>query len=365
MRRAILTLIGVATFIGVLVAFLPKRSNPSLNPPVPRLAWVFEAPRPGTVIATPCATPEAIYVAAAHARGFDRHGAVYAIDPATGNQKWMFDRDGQMLPVASSSLAFGAHLFVGEGMHGNFSCRLQCFDRLNGMPQWEFETGDHIEGGPATSDGLVFFSAGNDGLYSLDAHSGAFKWNFRSDLHIDSTPDIAGGRLYVGSGKSRRFSTYQVVCLESATGKPVWRTPVNLPAWGNPAVVRDRVFIGLGNGRLNESARPPETPAGALACFDADVGKQLWNFPTADAVFGRPVVTNERVLFGSRDGNLYGVTLEGREAFRVSVGGPMVGGVAVSDGRAYAISVPGRIVCFDPSDGREIWHHELGRPGAV
>jgi len=365
MRRAILTLIGVAAFVGVLIVLLPKRPKPSVTPPVPRLAWVFEAPRPGTVIATPCVTPESVYLSAAHSRGFHRQGAVYAIDPASGNQKWMFDRDGQMLPVASSPLASGAHLVVGEGMHGNFACRLQCLDRFTGRLRWEFETGDHIEGAPAANEGLVLFPAGNDGLYAVDAENGAYKWSFRADLHIDSTPDIAGGRVYVGSGKSRRFSTYQVLCLEARSGKPVWRMPVNLPAWGNPAVVRDHVLIGLGNGRLNESAAPPETPAGALACFDADTGKQLWNFPTGDAVFGRAVATDTRVLVGSRDGNLYGVTWDGREAFRVAMGGPVVAGVALSDGRAYAVSVAGRIVCIDPSDGHEIWHHELGRSGAV
>src|SRR5204862_2540161 len=143
------------------------------------------------------------------------------------NQKWMFDRDGQMLPVASSPVASGVHLYVGQGMHGNFSCRLQCLDRLTGKALWDFEAGDHIEGGPASGEGILFFSAGNDGLYAIDALTGAFRWNFRPDLHIDSTPDVAGGRVYVGSGKSRRFSTYQVVCVEARSGKPVWRTPVS------------------------------------------------------------------------------------------------------------------------------------------
>src|SRR5262245_28158561 len=237
MRRAVLMLIGIAAFIGALVAFLPEHSKPPSTPPVPKLAWVFEAPRPGSVIATPCVTVEAIYVAAAHARGIHRQGAVYAIDPASGNQKWMFDRDSQMLPAASSPLASGGQLFVGEGMHGNFSCRLQSLDRFTGKPRWDFETGDHIEGAPATGDGKLFFPAGNDGMYAVDAETGALKWNFRADLHIDSTPDVVSSRVYVGGGKSRRFNSYQVVCLDVGTGKPVWRTPANLPAWGNPAVV--------------------------------------------------------------------------------------------------------------------------------
>src|SRR5438445_612831 len=125
----------------------PAPPGPPTSPPAPLLAWVFEAPHPGTVLATPAVTPDAIYLAA---------------------------------------------------------------------------------------------------------------------LHIDSTPEVVGDRAYVGSGTSRRYQNYQVVCLSAATGNPVWRTPVSLPAWGNPLVAGGRVYIGLGNGRLTESARPPETPAVAL-----------------------------------------------------------------------------------------------------
>ena len=135
-------------------------------------------------------------------------------------------------------------------------------------------------------------------------------------MHIDSTPFVANGRVYAGSGTSRRFPALQVVCLDAATGKPIWRTRVNLPAWGSPVVAGDRVFVGLGNGRLTEAA---QSPAGALACFDANTGKELWSFPVPDAVFGRPAVASGRVVFGSRDGNLYGLTFDGKEAFRIAM----------------------------------------------
>src|SRR5438128_2695425 len=79
-----------------------------------------------------------------------------------------------------------------------------------GRAKWDFVAGDHIEGGPAAADGVVFFPAGNDGLYALDADTGKKKWNFRADLHIDSSPAVVGGRVFVGSGRSRRFATFQV-----------------------------------------------------------------------------------------------------------------------------------------------------------
>jgi outer membrane protein assembly factor BamB len=342
-----------------------SRQTVPVTPPAPRLVWVFEAPQPGAVIGSPCVGPEAVYLATAQARGINWSGTVFAVDPTTGKKRWVFDRDGWMLPSASTPLLSSGRLFVGEGMHGHFDCRLQCLDPATGHLVWEFPTGDHIEGGPVAAGELVVFPAGNDGMCAVDAATGKQRWAFRGDGHIDSTPCVHDGHVFVGAGKSRRFQNYQVICLDAATGKPVWRTPVPLPAWGNPVVAGGRVYIGLGNGRLTEDVKPPEQPAGALVCLDAANGKILWSFKTANAVFGRPTVVADRIVFGSRDGNLYALTTDGNEAYRVAMGGPVVAGVEPAGGRVYAVSVDGRIACVDPATGTEVWRHELARPGVV
>jgi outer membrane protein assembly factor BamB len=326
---------------------------------------VFEAPRPGTVVAPPTIAPDAIYLAATQARGIDSSGVVICLDPATGKSRWAFDRNGTMLPTASTPLAAGGRLFVGEGMHGHTNCQLQCLDAETGRPRWACSVGDHVEGGPVAVGGSILFAAGNDGLHAVDAVTGTQKWHFQADLHIDSTPAAVGHRVYIGSGTSRRFKNYQIVCLETETGKPVWRTPVNLPAWGNPVVSDDRVFVGLGNGRLTESIAPPDRPAGALVCLEAATGRLVWTFPVGDAVFGRPAVVDRIEVFGSRDGNVYGVGPDGKEVWRVAMGGPVVAGIEAAAGRVYAVSVAGRLVCLDPATGREEWRHELVRPGVV
>lgn len=329
----------------------------------PRLIWTFEAPKPGFVVAAPVLSPSAIFLSTGHTSGFHSRGTVYAIDPVTGKTKWVFDRGGEMLPTASTPLFSGDRLFVGEGLHNNFACSFQCLDSRTGSINWSFPTGDHIEGGPALADGSIVFPAGNDGLYSLLANTGKQNWNFSAGLHIDSTPWIENGRVLVGSGPSRRFNVLQVICLESKTGKSIWRTPVKLPAWGSPTVAKDRVFVGLGNGRLTMAAQPPETPAGGLACFDVNSGTELWNHPVDDAVFCRPAVLGDRVVFGSRDGNVYGLNLEGREIYRIPMGGPVMASPSAGGGFVYCVSVPGRLVCIDPEDGREIWRHELSQRG--
>ena len=366
MRR---TTVGVILLLGavglvtaVLLAFrgMP-RPRPLPEAASSQLVWSFEAPQPGFVVGSPTISDDAIYLAASHQHGFQRGGAVYALDPRSGKTRWVYHHDGDMLPTVSTPLLARGLLFVGEGMHNNFSCRLHAIDARTGACRWTFPTTDHVEGGAAIANELVLVPAGNDGLYALDMATGQQRWNFRADLHIDSTPCVKADRVFVGSGPSRRFDALQIVCLEASSGKPIWRTPVALPAWGAPAIEGDRVFVGLGNGRLTE---PAPKPAGGLACLDARTGELKWTFFVPDAVFGRPVIVAGRVVFGSRDENLYGVSFDGKELFRVAMGGPVLA-PPVSDGQfVYAVSVPGRIVCVDGASGNEVWRYELKQRGS-
>ena len=58
------------------------------------------------------------------------------------------------------------------------------------------------------------------------------------------------------------------------------------------------------------------------------------------------------------------VSLQGIEVYRIAMGGPVVGGIVAWKGLAFAVSVTGRVVCIEIGTGREVWRHELGRPGA-
>jgi outer membrane protein assembly factor BamB len=357
----------VAGCLAALAAYLlwPRGLSPDQPSAGPAVVWEFESPHRGGFVAAPWVSDDAVYIAAAHDRGLRSSGAVYALDPASGAVRWTFDADGRMLPTASAPVVADGRLYVGEGMHGHFACSLYCLDPATGRQLWAIEATDHIESTPAVSGGVVYFGAGNDGVYAADAATGKELWRFSADLHIDASPWVSNGRVIVGSGPSRKFSALQVVSLDVGTGTPAWRVATDLPAWGSPRAAGGRVFIGLANGRLNEGARPPETPAGAVLCLDERTGDILWRFDAEDAVFQQPTADGGRVYFGSRDGNLYAVdAVSGELVYRVPVGGPVIGPPAVSGGKVYVISVGGRLVCLSAADGRELWDWDVrrGRP---
>ena len=113
--------------------------------------------------------------------------------------------------------------------------------------------------------------------------------------------------------------------------------------------------------RALDEGRPAR--AGGIACLDAATGKELWMVPVADAVFGRPTIAAGRVIFGSRDGHLRGLSFDGKEIFCLDLGGPVMAPPTAAGDLVYAVSVPGRVVCVDAVDGRELWRYELSQRG--
>ena len=51
-----------------------------------------------------------------------------------------------------------------------------------------------------------------------------------------------------------------------------------------------------------------------LHCLDRKTGNQVWSFKTRARIESSPVVVGDRVFFGSGDGNLYAVSLNGGKA---------------------------------------------------
>lgn len=334
--------------------------SPPPSPAGPTIEWTFDAPDAGGFLATPWVEDDAVYVSAVLTRGLTQRGVVYAVDPSAGKRLWTFNADGGMRPVASAPVRAGGRVFVGEGMHADFVCRLFALDAGTGRPAWHLTANDHVEAAPTVVGETVYASAGNAGVYAADAATGTVKWHFERDLHIDTRPAVADGRVIVGSGPSRRFRTLAVVALSETDGKLLWQTPVDLPAWGSPNVSGGRVFVGLGNGRLTEPARPPATPAGACVCLDAATGHEIWRIRTPDAVFQRPTNDAETVYFGCRDGTVTrAAAADGTVTWRTDLGGPVIASVALDNDRLFAVTQTGMLALLDAGTGAVGWRFDL------
>jgi outer membrane protein assembly factor BamB len=121
-----------------------------------------------------------------------------------------------------------------------------------------------------------------------------------------------------------------------------------------------QVFFGTGTGRLTTSAEPPEKPAGALLCADAETGQIQWTCRVRDGVFASAAVDAERVYFGARDGCCYGLDRrDGREVWQQELGSPVVTQPALVEGRLYVAASGGLLCCLEAGDGRTLWTFDL------
>jgi outer membrane protein assembly factor BamB len=344
--------------LALVCAIQAARSRPgSQTLPGVEVIWTFVPAERGAIISSPLVAGNRVYVAAIHDAGFSTSGAVYSLDRATGKRVWKFDDEGQMQQVYSSPCLSDGRLYIGEGMHANYVCKLYCLDVATGHKLWHFKVDGHIESSPCVSGDRVFFGAGDDGLYCLDSVTGALRWHFQGPFHIDSSPCVADHSVYFGSGVSRRFQTFEIFCLNTEDGTVRWRVPVDLPAWGAPAVDGGQVYIGLGNGRLDETAPRPQTPAGALLCLPAGTGQPcLWRFSIGDAVFAKPTVDQKHVYFGAHDGYCYALERsDGRLCWKQDLGSPVLTRPALLDGRLYVVARDGRVWGLDATNGAARW----------
>ncbi len=354
--------------LGGLLAVLPfsLRSRRKEPPPeVPfEVAWTFEARERGAILSSPVVAGGRVYVPAIHSTAFRNSGAVYCtLDLATGKAGICFTDSTTAgrcsIPIPAPAFADG-RLYVGEGMHANFVCKFYCLDAATGRKNWHALTEGHIESSPCVAGGKVFFGAGDDGVYALDAITGKQRWHFQGPFHFDGIPAVSGHRLFIGSGVSREHRTMEAVCLDTETSKVLWRIPMNLPVWGSPVVGDDDVFFGLGNGRLQTAALPPEKPAGALVCLRSSDGEQRWRYNVSDAVMSRAALGPGHVYFGARDGHCYCLDRRtGELAWKQDLGSPVLTNPALLGDRLYVVASAGRVCCLDAGTGRERWTFDV------
>jgi outer membrane protein assembly factor BamB len=277
-----------------------------------------------------------------------------------------------MKQVFSSPVIVGDRLYIGEGFHQDDNCKLYCLSLDKGEKLWEYQTASHTESTPCVVDGRVYCGAGDDGLFCLTADKGDKVWNFPS-FHIDASPVVVGDSVYAGCGIGDTFKTTALLCLDMAQGKLRWRWNTDLPVWGRPMVAGGPssgfVYVGTGNGRLNES---DEKPAGAVRCLRARDGEEVWKRKMSDGVLAPLAGDRRRLFFGCRDGHFYCLRRsDGAILWRRDMGSPVVAGATLdvdvpgetSAERVYGASIEGFLACMEPTTGSLIWSFDLAENG--
>ncbi len=228
-------------------------------------------------------------------------GHLYAVDAATGEQRWSF---ATAAPVRSSPVVAGERVFFAGWDH-----KVYAVTAAEGKEVWRFDTGGVVQASPAVGGGRLYIGSRNPKVFALDLEDGSKIWEY---LHedgswVESTGVVDDGTFYVGSSDALILQAF-----DAATGKLRWSYRTGGWSWGTPAVAGDAVYIGA------ISAYPyyfeGVTLERGLHAVDRRTGARLWSVATralpgfvTGGVFSRPLVLDDRVIFGALDHRVYAV----------------------------------------------------------
>ncbi len=336
--------------------------------------WHFKTSDARLFASSPLIDGDRIYAAAAASPVFEE-GTLYCLDRGSGKKLWEFNGDGELKNMISSPCVADGRLFIGEGFHDSPNCKIWCVDSATGTLAWHFQTQGQTESSPAVAAGKVYFGAGNDGLYCVDANVGKELWRFPGPNHhgrllrFGAGPAIVGDRLYAATGVDRNkvgtdSGETALFCLDAHSGNLIWKVALKLPAWGAPVVFKGQIFLGIGNGDMLEDAQHDQ-PLGTLLCFDAGSGREIWHYSLANGVLDRPAVDDTSVTVGCRDGKVYSLDRrKGTKRWETSLDSPIVAAPALAQwcgktDSVVAVATGGKVCCLDPNTGAIQWTYNL------
>ncbi len=176
---------------------------------------------------------------------------LYAINAQDGSQLWKVDLGGAA--VSSPVLSDGV-VYV-----GTLTNEMLAVDAASGQILWRAKTKDAIWTKPQLTEGSLYFGDLSGAVYSVNAQNGSINWQ----------QDLAGGSIISSAAvidKGVVFVAEQgLVQAMSFDGQKLWDTTINGKLYSDPAVVNDRIVIGIVQGD------------NLLAALDFN-GTVVWNY---------------------------------------------------------------------------------------
>ena len=267
---------------------------------------------------------------------------------------------------------------TGEWTHRGGNARhLMPHAALSPAPQrvWSASIGagssrkNRVSAAPVVSGGRVF-TMDSRSVVTATATGGGTLWSADLTATFDKGGGVSGGGLAVGGDRLFAATTSgEVVAIDAASGRVIWRQRVDAPVTGAPATDGSMVYVSAKDG--------------SAWAIDAADGKVVWQVNGTPGVAGyvgtaAPTVGDRAVIFPSSGGDLMAVLKigGGTKIWQSSLAGKRLGAAyaltpevtadAVIDGGViYAGTGSGRTVAMSSSSGDRIWSAGEGALGPV
>jgi outer membrane protein assembly factor BamB len=312
---------------------------------------------------------------------------LYALDAATGAQRWAFNELGGDV---SHAITVAGGVIFNTRDSGNALC-LYALNASDGSLRWFYEApegaGVSPPAAPAAANGMVFLVS-RTFLYALDAARGTVRWKHpvgddsqqfdpptvvgdtlyltrSGGCDVLNTNDgsllgrlsvgyplrnlaVAGGLLYFGQDQSGYLAA-----LNASTGAVVWQMQ-EIAGDTKPVVANGVVYFGRNN------TPGLSTPDGYVAAASARDGSLLWSDPISLGSESTPAVVNGVLYFGSDDFTIYALNAAtGATIWTVKTGGYVVTPPVIANGVVYIQSDDFNLYALEAATGVEKWRFNV------
>jgi outer membrane protein assembly factor BamB len=189
-----------------------------------------------------------------------------------GAETWIVDRAARSRPAAG-----GGRVYIDDGEG------IAAIAETDGALAWRTPIERPLAVPLLWQDGWIIAADTDGTVLCLRAADGTILWRHALDSPLHAAPAIAGDRLFLP------LAAGDVAALSLTTGEPIWDRRLGGPA-NDLLALADRVYVGSDDNYFY--------------CLETASGRVVWRFRTGGDVIGRPVADERRVFVASLDNAL-------------------------------------------------------------
>jgi eukaryotic-like serine/threonine-protein kinase len=253
-------------------------------------------------------------------------GMFYALDLETGEKKWKYETDNQIIGSANWWEEDGVtYIFV-----GSYDYYLHCVDAKTGEVKWKYESDNFINGAAACADGKAYFGGCDGFLHVVEVVTGKAEKKIDVATYVPGSPAVENNKAYLGDYDGRFFQ------VDIINEKTTWQwedSDTQLPFIASPAVAGNRLLTANHNKFLYS--------------FNKNTGEKQWEYNTGNRVEASPVVADSKVVAANMRGDLVLINLsDGKVVWTYEIGSQIISNPALAGGRIYVGAADGFVYCF-------------------
>jgi outer membrane protein assembly factor BamB len=344
-------------------------------------------------------------------------------DPAAKQRvAWSKTTPVLKIPTVSSPAVADGKIIFGDGMHQTDGAILHCL-RVDGRPLWQSpQPGKlvHLEGAPTVAGNLAYIGGGAAGVICVDLNRVSLegkelpaaeiqklidaKWKDmlakyevekkkdpdfaippnedqlpkpaphllwqagQQKWHVDAPVNVSGDKVLVASAflDKEQVGDRALHCLDSKTGKSIWRTALPMNPWGGASVNGSLVVVSTST--IGYYPAEIKGAKGSVIALNLADGKEKWAKDVQGGVVGSVALTDQLAICTATDGKVRAFDVNsGERAWVYDAKAPFFASPAVVGDVAYVGDLNGVVHAISVKDGNSVWKLDIGAqaPGMI